>query len=171
MAVRSPSCSCRCLTPSYFCRTIHVTFINDSFLVSQTLCCVVFLTTHVIKLYYDKQRNSEREANCSRPPKCRKSCRTLFMMSSSWKPYASIQMCLNSCSFSLQLATGWRFKKRPGIDYLFQQVAPLYEIVVFTAETGMVSVSAAAHRRLTVPSPAVPTRAHRSALFNGIVPL
>ncbi|CAI5692591.1 unnamed protein product [Oreochromis niloticus] len=35
------------------------------------------------------------------------------------------------------LATGWRFKKRPGIDYLFQQVAPLYEIVIFTAETGM----------------------------------
>uniref|UniRef100_A0A3Q4GLN5 Mitochondrial import inner membrane translocase subunit TIM50 n=1 Tax=Neolamprologus brichardi TaxID=32507 RepID=A0A3Q4GLN5_NEOBR len=37
----------------------------------------------------------------------------------------------------IPLATGWRFKKRPGIDYLFQQVAPLYEIVVFTAETGM----------------------------------
>ncbi|XP_078103229.1 mitochondrial import inner membrane translocase subunit TIM50 isoform X2 [Sander vitreus] len=36
-----------------------------------------------------------------------------------------------------QLATGWRFKKRPGIDYLFQQLAPLYEIVIFTAETGM----------------------------------
>ncbi|XP_029374103.1 mitochondrial import inner membrane translocase subunit TIM50 isoform X1 [Echeneis naucrates] len=35
------------------------------------------------------------------------------------------------------LATGWRFKKRPGIDYLFQQLAPLYEIVIFTAETGM----------------------------------
>ncbi|TKS80550.1 Mitochondrial import inner membrane translocase subunit TIM50 [Collichthys lucidus] len=35
------------------------------------------------------------------------------------------------------LSTGWRFKKRPGIDYLFQQLAPLYEIVVFTAETGM----------------------------------
>uniref|UniRef100_A0A3Q0QWW4 Mitochondrial import inner membrane translocase subunit TIM50 n=1 Tax=Amphilophus citrinellus TaxID=61819 RepID=A0A3Q0QWW4_AMPCI len=35
------------------------------------------------------------------------------------------------------LSTGWRFKKRPGIDYLFQQVAPLYEIVIFTAETGM----------------------------------
>ena len=43
-------------------------------------------------------------------------------------------MCV--CS---QLATGWRFKKRPGIDYLFQQLAPLYEIVIFTAETGMVS--------------------------------
>lgn len=41
--------------------------------------------------------------------------------------------------FSPQLATGWRFKKRPGIDYLFQQLAPLYEIVIFTAETGMVS--------------------------------
>lgn len=90
-------------------------------------------------------------------------------MSSSWKPYASIQMCLNSCSFSLQLATGWRFKKRPGIDYLFQQVAPLYEIVVFTAETGMVSVSAAAHRDgLQFPLLLFP---HGLALFNGIVPL
>lgn len=35
--------------------------------------------------------------------------------------------------------TGWRFKKRPGIDNLFQQLAPLYEIVIFTSETGMVS--------------------------------
>uniref|UniRef100_A0A8D0CAY6 Mitochondrial import inner membrane translocase subunit TIM50 n=1 Tax=Salvator merianae TaxID=96440 RepID=A0A8D0CAY6_SALMN len=35
------------------------------------------------------------------------------------------------------LVTGWRFKKRPGIDNLFQQLAPLYEIVVFTSETGM----------------------------------
>nr|XP_057935611.1 mitochondrial import inner membrane translocase subunit TIM50 isoform X2 [Doryrhamphus excisus] len=35
------------------------------------------------------------------------------------------------------LATGWRFKKRPGIDYLFQQLAPLYEIIIFTTETGM----------------------------------
>ncbi|KAJ8369149.1 hypothetical protein SKAU_G00091770 [Synaphobranchus kaupii] len=35
------------------------------------------------------------------------------------------------------LATGWRFKKRPGIEYLLQQLAPLYEIVIFTAETGM----------------------------------
>ncbi|XP_028653296.1 mitochondrial import inner membrane translocase subunit TIM50 [Erpetoichthys calabaricus] len=35
------------------------------------------------------------------------------------------------------LVTGWRFKKRPGIEYLFQQLAPLYEIVIFTAETGM----------------------------------
>ncbi|KAK1899851.1 Mitochondrial import inner membrane translocase subunit TIM50 [Dissostichus eleginoides] len=29
------------------------------------------------------------------------------------------------------LATGWRFKKRPGIDYLFQQLAPLYEITAY----------------------------------------
>ncbi|XP_036202114.1 mitochondrial import inner membrane translocase subunit TIM50 isoform X2 [Myotis myotis] len=36
-----------------------------------------------------------------------------------------------------QLATGWRFKKRPGIETLFQQLAPLYEIVIFTSETGM----------------------------------
>lgn len=39
---------------------------------------------------------------------------------------------------SPQLATGWRFKKRPGIETLFQQLAPLYEIVIFTSETGMV---------------------------------
>ncbi|KAB0392240.1 hypothetical protein E2I00_011241, partial [Balaenoptera physalus] len=33
-----------------------------------------------------------------------------------------------------QLATGWRFKKRPGIETLFQQLAPLYEIVIFTVD-------------------------------------
>uniref|UniRef100_A0A8C3BXF0 Mitochondrial import inner membrane translocase subunit TIM50 n=1 Tax=Cairina moschata TaxID=8855 RepID=A0A8C3BXF0_CAIMO len=36
-----------------------------------------------------------------------------------------------------ELVTGWRFKKRPGIESLLQQLAPLYEIVVFTSETGM----------------------------------
>ncbi|KAE8585896.1 hypothetical protein XENTR_v10021497 [Xenopus tropicalis] len=35
------------------------------------------------------------------------------------------------------LSTGWRFKKRAGIDNLFQQLAPLYEIVIFTSETGL----------------------------------
>ncbi|NWW20882.1 TIM50 translocase, partial [Falcunculus frontatus] len=35
------------------------------------------------------------------------------------------------------LVTGWRFKKRPGIEHLLQQLAPLYEIVIFTSETGM----------------------------------
>ncbi|XP_068106617.1 mitochondrial import inner membrane translocase subunit TIM50 [Hyperolius riggenbachi] len=35
------------------------------------------------------------------------------------------------------LETGWRFKKRSGIDNMLQQLAPLYEIVVFTSETGM----------------------------------
>ncbi|KAL1505823.1 hypothetical protein ABEB36_005295 [Hypothenemus hampei] len=33
--------------------------------------------------------------------------------------------------------TGWRFKKRPGVDYLLENLAGLYEIVVFTAEPGM----------------------------------
>lgn len=56
----------------------------------------------------------------------------------------------------LQLSTGWRFKKRPGIDYLFQQLAPLYEIVIFTSETGLVSARPAsvALRLLTGPSAA-----------------
>ncbi|XP_005987857.1 mitochondrial import inner membrane translocase subunit TIM50 [Latimeria chalumnae] len=35
------------------------------------------------------------------------------------------------------LVTGWRFKKRPGIENLFQQLAPFYEVVIFTSETGM----------------------------------
>uniref|UniRef100_A0A8C4QNJ7 Mitochondrial import inner membrane translocase subunit TIM50 n=1 Tax=Eptatretus burgeri TaxID=7764 RepID=A0A8C4QNJ7_EPTBU len=35
------------------------------------------------------------------------------------------------------LRTGWRFKKRPGIDFLLQQLAPYYEIVIYTSETGM----------------------------------
>ncbi|KAL1766234.1 mitochondrial import inner membrane translocase subunit TIM50 [Sigmodon hispidus] len=35
------------------------------------------------------------------------------------------------------LATGWRFRKHPGFETLFQQLAPLYEIVIFTSETGM----------------------------------
>lgn len=33
--------------------------------------------------------------------------------------------------------TGWRFKKRPGVDYLLENLAGLYEIVVFTAEPGV----------------------------------
>lgn len=35
---------------------------------------------------------------------------------------------------------GWRFKKRPGIDYLLENVGPpLYEVVIFTRESGMVA--------------------------------
>jgi len=34
--------------------------------------------------------------------------------------------------------TGWRFKKRPGIDYFLSQVGPpMYEVVIFTTENGM----------------------------------
>lgn len=33
--------------------------------------------------------------------------------------------------------TGWRFKKRPGLDYFLESLVGLYEIVVFTAEPGM----------------------------------
>lgn len=33
--------------------------------------------------------------------------------------------------------TGWRFKKRPGVDYMLENLAGLYEIVVFTAEPGI----------------------------------
>uniref|UniRef100_A0A672H859 Mitochondrial import inner membrane translocase subunit TIM50 n=1 Tax=Salarias fasciatus TaxID=181472 RepID=A0A672H859_SALFA len=51
-----------------------------------------------------------------------------------YQPSTCVCVCVCVC---VQLSTGWRFKKRPGIDYLFQQLAPLYEIVIFTAETGM----------------------------------
>lgn len=33
--------------------------------------------------------------------------------------------------------TGWRFKKRPGLDYFLEHLHGLYEIVIFTAEQGM----------------------------------
>ncbi|KAH8386923.1 hypothetical protein KR093_003541 [Drosophila rubida] len=33
--------------------------------------------------------------------------------------------------------TGWRFKKRPGVDHFLQECAKDFEIVVFTAEQGM----------------------------------
>ncbi|CAH1980659.1 unnamed protein product [Acanthoscelides obtectus] len=33
--------------------------------------------------------------------------------------------------------TGWRFKKRPALDYMLENLVGLYEIVVFTAEPGM----------------------------------
>lgn len=35
---------------------------------------------------------------------------------------------------------GWRFKKRPGIDHLLENLShPLYEIVIFTREQGMIA--------------------------------
>lgn len=33
--------------------------------------------------------------------------------------------------------TGWRFKKRPGVDYFLEQLAKNFEIVVYTADQGM----------------------------------
>lgn len=33
--------------------------------------------------------------------------------------------------------TGWRFKKRPGLDFMLENLVGLYEIVVYTAEPGM----------------------------------
>lgn len=32
--------------------------------------------------------------------------------------------------------TGWRFKKRPFIDYFLQHVAPFFEIVIYTQDSG-----------------------------------
>lgn len=33
--------------------------------------------------------------------------------------------------------TGWRFKKRPGLDYFLESLHGVYEIVIYTAEQGM----------------------------------
>lgn len=33
--------------------------------------------------------------------------------------------------------TGWRFKKRPAIDYFLESIASNYELVIYTAEQGM----------------------------------
>ncbi|KAH8262588.1 hypothetical protein KR026_001247 [Drosophila bipectinata] len=35
--------------------------------------------------------------------------------------------------------TGWRFKKRPGVDYFLQQCSRNFEIVVYTSEQGMMA--------------------------------
>jgi len=41
----------------------------------------------------------------------------------------------------LQLSTGWRFKKRPGLDYFLQQVGfPVFEVVIYTHEQGFVRI-------------------------------
>ena len=41
----------------------------------------------------------------------------------------------------LQYSTGWRFKKRPGIEYFLQQVGPpLFEVVIYSQEQGLVSL-------------------------------
>jgi len=41
----------------------------------------------------------------------------------------------------LQLSTGWRFKKRPGLDYFLQQVGfPVFEVVIYTHEQGFVCI-------------------------------
>jgi import inner membrane translocase subunit TIM50 len=43
-----------------------------------------------------------------------------------------------------QYQTGWRFKKRPGVDQFLETVAsPQFEIVIYTAEQGMVISSCA----------------------------
>jgi len=37
--------------------------------------------------------------------------------------------------------TGWRFKKRPGVDFFLQQVAPpLFEVVIYTSEQGFTAM-------------------------------
>jgi import inner membrane translocase subunit TIM50 len=33
--------------------------------------------------------------------------------------------------------TGWRFKKRPGVDHFLEQLGRTFEIVVYTADHGM----------------------------------
>ncbi|KAM7289717.1 putative mitochondrial import inner membrane translocase subunit TIM50 [Ixodes scapularis] len=45
--------------------------------------------------------------------------------------------CFANISLPLQYQTGWRFKKRPGVNLFLQQVGPpLFEVVVYTSEQG-----------------------------------
>ncbi|XP_012942462.1 mitochondrial import inner membrane translocase subunit TIM50 [Aplysia californica] len=42
--------------------------------------------------------------------------------------------------------TGWRFKKRPGIDYFLSQVGPpLFEVVIYSSESGMTADPLVSH--------------------------
>ena len=55
--------------------------------------------------------------------------------------------------YIFQLGTGWRFKKRPGLELFFQQVGPSpnepppFELVLYTHEAGFVS---GIHKHLTL---------------------
>ncbi|XP_070182115.1 mitochondrial import inner membrane translocase subunit TIM50-like isoform X1 [Littorina saxatilis] len=43
-------------------------------------------------------------------------------------------------------STGWRFKKRPGIDYFLQQVGPpLFEVVIYSQEQGLTADPLVSH--------------------------
>lgn len=37
-----------------------------------------------------------------------------------------------------QYSTGWRFKKRPNVDYFLERIGKTFEVVVYTAENGYV---------------------------------
>jgi len=52
------------------------------------------------------------------------------------------EKCWSACGcYCVQLSTGWRFKKRPGLDYFLQQVGfPVFEVVVYTHEQGFVRI-------------------------------
>ena len=40
------------------------------------------------------------------------------------------------------MKSGWRFRKRPGLDLFLNQLGPpLFEIVIYTHEVGFVSIS------------------------------
>ena len=42
--------------------------------------------------------------------------------------------------YLLQYGTGWRFKKRPGIESFLKAIGPpLFEVVIFTQDNGFVS--------------------------------
>jgi len=36
-------------------------------------------------------------------------------------------------------STGWRFKKRPNVDYFLERVGKIFEVVVYTAESGYIA--------------------------------
>lgn len=49
--------------------------------------------------------------------------------------------CCDQSVWLLQLATGWRFKKRPAVEFFLQQIGPpLFEVVIYTHEQGFVSL-------------------------------
>lgn len=68
----------------------------------------------------------------------------VIKMLSVYETLRGLQNCDVSVTFAFicQRKSGWRFRKRPGVDAFLNQLGPpLFEVVIYTHEAGFVSVS------------------------------
>ncbi|KAJ8984887.1 hypothetical protein NQ317_002727 [Molorchus minor] len=82
-------------------------------------------------------RGLKQIENFTNPPE-KSFCQILFHIHITNPPYTLVLEFTDVLAHpDWTYKTGWRFKKRPGLDYMLENLVGLYEIVVFTAEPGM----------------------------------